>query len=238
MTYTELVAGHDFQNLITHVNENFRKRSFMNELTVTADFTVWGGDSAGVPLDFYNCDTAAATTDASLPAANSTDAAASRVVWFRWSAGFSGGAGEVPEIVPAGSDTINGYSDNMKLGVPFECVGLVSDGTSDWEIVSHYKPGKFITSVVFASSPYTVKWYEDQINCNCTGGAITVNLEVLADIQGRELTVSKTDVSGNAATVDGASAETINGAATHVLAAQYDSVSMRATNEWNIYAVM
>lgn len=59
---------------------------------------------------------------------------------------------------------------------------------------------------------------------DATAGAITVNLPAVASSAGRALVVKKIDASGNAVTLDGSGAETIDGAATQAIAAQYDAL--------------
>jgi len=79
---------------------------------------------------------------------------------------------------------------------------------------------------------------KDTYLCDATGGAITANLPAVADTRlGRRVCVIKTDASGNAVTVDGNAAETINGAATYSLAAQWKSVTLENTGTaWIVVA--
>lgn len=73
------------------------------------------------------------------------------------------------------------------------------------------------------------------VTANATGGAITLTLPTIATSLGRKLIVKKTDASGNAVTVDGNGAETIDGAANFPLTAQYDSVTLIAgATEWHV----
>lgn len=64
------------------------------------------------------------------------------------------------------------------------------------------------------------------ILADATAGAITVNLPAVATSAGRVLAVKKIDASGNAVTLDGNAAETIDGAATQALTAQYDALTV------------
>lgn len=66
------------------------------------------------------------------------------------------------------------------------------------------------------------------INIDATGGARTVTLISAVGIDGREYIVRKSDASGNAVTVATTGGQTINGAATAVLAAQYATVRVRS----------
>lgn len=61
---------------------------------------------------------------------------------------------------------------------------------------------------------------------NATGGAVIATLPAVADVPvGKTYTVKKTNAT-NTVTVEGAGAETIDGAANVVLTAQYDFVSI------------
>jgi hypothetical protein len=61
---------------------------------------------------------------------------------------------------------------------------------------------------------------------DATAGAVTVNLPPAVDAYGALLVVKKVDASGNAVTLDADGSETIDGATTTALAAQYDKVSV------------
>lgn len=91
--------------------------------------------------------------------------------------------------------------------------------------------------IEFADSPYTVATGVDVVLADATGGAITVNLPPAANATNRVLRVKKIDASGNAVTVDGDGAETIDGAATQALAAQYDALTIFSDGtSWHIFA--
>jgi hypothetical protein len=63
---------------------------------------------------------------------------------------------------------------------------------------------------------------------NASGGTKTVNLPTAASARYRKYTILKSDSSGNAVTIDASGGETINGALTKVLAAQYDKVTIQS----------
>lgn len=97
---------------------------------------------------------------------------------------------------------------------------------------------------VAKTTDYTATMTDFGILVDATGAAVTVTLPALAeaynagDGTGKVLWVKKTDASGNAVTVDGAAAETINGAATASLAAQHDTCFlMAASGGWHIIAL-
>ena len=61
---------------------------------------------------------------------------------------------------------------------------------------------------------------------DATAGAVTVTLPAASGARGALIVVKKTDASANAVTVDADGAETIDGAATTALPAQYDAVTV------------
>lgn len=79
-------------------------------------------------------------------------------------------------------------------------------------------------AIVAADSPYTATAGET-IFCDATAGGIAVNYPPAADFGSAEISVIKTDVSANAITLTPDGAETINGAASDSLAAQYNAIT-------------
>jgi hypothetical protein len=78
---------------------------------------------------------------------------------------------------------------------------------------------------VTTATTVTVGTGDSTIFLDCTSGAVTVNLPALSGQgSGRFLRFVKIDSTGNAATITRASTDTINGATTYVLAAQWDFV--------------
>ncbi len=61
---------------------------------------------------------------------------------------------------------------------------------------------------------------------NATGGAVTATLRPAADSQYHVFSFIKTDSSANAVTIDAYGSETINGALTIALTAQYEGVTI------------
>lgn len=78
------------------------------------------------------------------------------------------------------------------------------------------------------TAAYTADATDFLVLCNASGGAFTVTLPAAAAAAGRIYTIKKIDSSANAVTVDGAGAETIDGAATRNLAAQYDALLIQS----------
>lgn len=83
---------------------------------------------------------------------------------------------------------------------------------------------------VSADSAYTATYNDEGIMCDATSAAFTVTLPTAVGIRGKRFTITKTDSSANAVTVDGNGAETINGSATVSLASQYSSVTIESNN--------
>lgn len=81
-------------------------------------------------------------------------------------------------------------------------------------------------SVTKTTGTYTLDTTYDIVLCNCADGAITLNLPAAASSTGFEFTATKIDSTINTVTIDGSGAETINGAATQVISAQWTSATI------------
>lgn len=132
MTYQELQQTDDLSFTVpTKINENFRKRSFLNGAAKSADFTVWDDDGAGTPKDLYRVTTAASTITVSLPTIASGDASEGRVVTIMK---IDAGAGSV-SIDPDGTETINGSATPVSLASQWNYRTLVFDGSGGWAVI-------------------------------------------------------------------------------------------------------
>ena len=76
------------------------------------------------------------------------------------------------------------------------------------------------------ATPYSQLEDDDIILVDATIAPVIVNLIPSANKSGKQIIVKKIDVSANAVTIDPNAAETIDGAATNVLASQYDSITL------------
>lgn len=86
----------------------------------------------------------------------------------------------------------------------------------------------------FISAAHTITT-GDYFLCDATSGAFTITLPAAGQVPGRTIIVQKVDSSVNGVTVDGAGSETINGALTQALAAQYNSITIRSDGtQWFI----
>ena len=83
------------------------------------------------------------------------------------------------------------------------------------------------------TTTYTATIDDYAIYCDASGGAFTVTLPAVANATGLVLHTKKTDSSANAVTIDGSGSETIDGATTRVISAQYDSIMIQCDGtEW------
>lgn len=86
--------------------------------------------------------------------------------------------------------------------------------------------GELGFSVAAKTTTFTVGRHETAFLCDATAGAITANLPPAASSLGRVIVAKKVDASGNAVTLDGNGSETIDGATTLALPAQWDKATL------------
>ena len=103
-----------------------------------------------------------------------------------------------------------------------------------WETLTGFNGT--IKSITNTDSPYTVTYKDSVVLADATGGNITVATPAASTCTGRVWTVKKTDASANTVTIDPNGAETIDGAATRLLAIQYTAV-MFVSNGTNWFVV-
>ena len=106
---------------------------------------------------------------------------------------------------------------------------IISINTNDDTVVGNSNNYEFkgfsdrkIVNIVFADSPYTASWNED-INCDCTLGIISVLFPTSVAKHGQTLVITKNDVSANKVAYTPFGAETVNTALPLELTSQYDS---------------
>jgi hypothetical protein len=92
-------------------------------------------------------------------------------------------------------------------------------GINTWTTAENHK----YLSVAVAT---TLDGTHYMVDVDASGAARTITLPTAVGIAGRVYIIRKLDSSANAVTIDGNGAETINGAATKVLAAQYDTATI------------
>ncbi len=120
---------------------------------------------------------------------------------------------------PAIKDDARGYTVNWS--------DLPQNTLTSWtQLAGELAPQLGGKNYVQKTTAYTATLADEVINCHASGGAFSVTLPAAAHIGGKTYTITKIDSSGNAVTVDANASETINGATTKVLAAQYDTVTI------------
>lgn len=86
-----------------------------------------------------------------------------------------------------------------------------------------------------STTPVTLDQLHRTVLSDATGGARVVNLPSAASSTQRTYTIKKIDASVNTVTIDASGAETIDGALTHVLTTQYQSVRIQSNGtSWSI----
>jgi hypothetical protein len=92
-----------------------------------------------------------------------------------------------------------------------------------------------VVSIDDSDSPYSILASDYTIRADATSGAVTVNLPA-ATGSGRIIRIKKLDASANVVTLAAAAAETIDGAASASLTAQYSTLSVQdvAAGVWDI----
>ena len=89
---------------------------------------------------------------------------------------------------------------------------------------------------VSVSEDYTALAGDKSIFVDASGADVTVTLPTAVGIAGKEYAISKRDASANVVVIDGAGAETINGAVTLVMSNQYDAAIFTSDGvEWGIF---
>lgn len=128
-----------------------------------------------------------------------------------------------------GSDTVEGVAIVAVLSSPYDKAALMSDGSSVW--FDWF--GMESRSIVTKTTTYTATTRDRTIIADATSAAFTITLPSAASMIGSTLDVKKKDPSGNAVTIDGSGAETIDGALTQVVGSQYNSITVQSDGtEW------
>ncbi|OIO40628.1 hypothetical protein AUJ10_02640, partial [Candidatus Pacearchaeota archaeon CG1_02_31_27] len=86
--------------------------------------------------------------------------------------------------------------------------------------------GAIATVLANKTGAYTVTISDSVITGDATTAAFSITLPTAVGITGRQYTFKKIDTSANAVTIDGAETETIDGAATYDLSAQWKYVTI------------
>lgn len=88
--------------------------------------------------------------------------------------------------------------------------------------------GPLATALVATAVAYTVLVTDSTVLADATGGAFNVTLPTAIGIKGRQYVVKRMNGGGNNVTIACTGGQTIDGAATVVLAAQYDRATVQS----------
>lgn len=139
------------------------------------------------------------------------------------------GSAWLAKATAAGISTFNGTSFQWYVDTglsPGGTYGPTSRMTLSGNVLT-LTVGVNVSTRSTTAATVTMVGTDEVILASANGGAVTVNLQPAATAgNGRRLTVVKTDASANSVTLDGSGGETLNGAATKVLAAQYDRATI------------
>jgi len=93
--------------------------------------------------------------------------------------------------------------------------------------------GPIATAITTKTANYSISSTDSVVLCDATGGSLTLTLPS-AGISGRQYSIKRTSGGANTVTLAAKSGETIDGAATRSLAAQYQSATVVSdgTNWW------
>lgn len=84
-------------------------------------------------------------------------------------------------------------------------------------------------SVLSATAAVALTPTDDLVLADATAAAFAVTLPKASENKGKEFTIARTNVGANAVTITAASGDTINGAASVALGAQYASRTVRSS---------
>jgi hypothetical protein len=88
--------------------------------------------------------------------------------------------------------------------------------------------GPLATGVIRVTAAYSVIEIDSTVLADAVGGAFSVTLPTAVGVKGRIYTVKRLNAGANNVTVATTGGQTIDGAATAVLAAQYDRVTVQS----------
>jgi len=87
--------------------------------------------------------------------------------------------------------------------------------------------GSIALGIVTKTANYTASVSDHTIICNNTSGTITISLPPAAGASGRIYVIKKISTALNDVIIDGSTTETIDGALTMTLSAQYNSIMIQ-----------
>lgn len=141
------------------------------------------------------------------------------------------GAGLVT-LAGAGGVTVRAQQ-GLVLSTQYALGRLKKIANSEWDFQIFGQNS--VLPVVSKTSGYTATGSDYLIKCDATSAAFTITLPAAASHSGRELTIKKADISGNAVTIDGNASETIDGQLTVKLGYRYESLTIQSDGtNWHI----
>jgi hypothetical protein len=127
----------------------------------------------------------------------------------------------------------SGVTTGTRLAIGAANTILGSDGTdATWTALDP------VVKMLAKTADYTISETESniQVIVDASGGAVVITLRAASGLAGYIVAVKKSDSSTNTVTIDGNSSETIDGATTQVISAQYASLSVVCDgSNWHIY---
>lgn len=139
----------------------------------------------------------------------------------------------------AAADNVTTTGTEMRrltsAGVRIES-GVTADATEMLDVVGNIsKTGQLLWQSVTVTGNTTLTNLHHVVDCDASGGAITITLPAVATSAGFHYEIKKTDISGNAVTIDGNGSETIDGQTTRVLSTQYANLTISCNGTtWSI----
>lgn len=136
-----------------------------------------------------------------------------------------------------------GGSSNLTLATNYDLAIMIYDGTlSKWVALALTASGALGAANTWTENNYFSAGMRHRVhalttdttitndyymcNVDASGAAVTITLPTADSIAGQTFIIRKSDSSANAVTIDGYSSETINGAATVAMTAQYTSYTI------------
>jgi hypothetical protein len=132
------------------------------------------------------------------------------------------GAGGAPSTQKIINDITRGY-DILAQDLPSSTTTFLAEMTQELGGVA---PTFGWRDMRVVTTTDTAKITDEVLLCSATGGALTETLPSAVNIAGKLYTIKRTNAGANAVTVGTTSSQTIDGATTRVLGAQYESVTV------------
>lgn len=193
-----------------------------SQLTGAAPGTLRGVQGSAEYNGTSTCTAIAGVTGVAQVTAAGTASTATSIYAFNPTA--TGGGVAVTKIGMQIENITGGTTNNWAIysaGGNSVHAGKLNVGSTAAPTSTLHTVGSFATPYAAKSASYTLTATDYTVTFDASGAARTATLPTAVGITGRIYVVKKTDSSGNAVTVDGDGAETIDGATTVTLSTQY-----------------